>query len=103
MAEATETVETIKTASDGTVKIAVEKYNELLEKIASQKVSIGDLNAQLVKARSYVPPVVNRTIIEKTPEMVLQDHRVWGGSLMALGASVFAVGAVRFRLGRIGS
>lgn len=103
MAEATETVETVKTASDGIVKLAVEKYTELLDTINSQKIKISDLNAQLVKARNYEPPVINRTIIEKTPEMVLQDHRVWGGSLMALGASVFAVGAYRLRLGRIAS
>lgn len=102
MAEATETVETIKTASDGTVKIAIEKYNELLETVASQKGSINSLRDQLTKLRNE-PPVINRTIIEKTVEMAAQDNRVWGGTLMGLGASMFVVGAIRFKLGRTGS
>jgi hypothetical protein len=99
MAEAHETVETLKTSSDGFVKIAIEKYNEMTETIASQKSSIGNLREQLTRARSE-PPVINRTVIHKTAEMVAQDHRVWGGSLMVLGASMLVVGVVRFRLGR---
>lgn len=99
MSEATETVETIKTASDGTVKIAIEKYNELLETVASQKGSINSLRDQLTKLRNE-PPVINRTIVEKTAEMAAQDNRVWGGTLMGLGASMFAVGVVRFWAGR---
>jgi len=101
MSEAHETVETIKTGSDGTVKIAIEKYNELLETIANQKVSILDLNGRLTRALNAPP--INRTIIEKTPETAAQDHRVWGGTLMGLGASMFVVGALRFRAGRAGS
>jgi hypothetical protein len=41
MAEEATNIHAIKTASDGTVQIAVEKYNELLETIANQKGSIG--------------------------------------------------------------
>lgn len=102
MAEATETVETIKTNSDGTVKIAIEKYNELLETIALQKSSIGGLNERLNRALNE-PPVINRTVVNKTPEMLAQEHRVWGGTLMGLGASTFIIGVLRFRAGRTGS
>jgi hypothetical protein len=42
--------ETIKQSSDGSVKISVEKYNELLETIASQKSSISNLTERLDKA-----------------------------------------------------
>lgn len=93
------TAETVKTASDGTVKIAVEKYNELLEMIADQKDSIRSLREQLFKARN-APPVINRTVINKTAEMVAEDHRMWGGSLMGLGAAFFAVGAFRYKAGK---
>jgi len=85
MPDETTTTNTVKTASDGTVKIAVEKYNELLEKAAAK------------------PPVINRTTVVKTPEILAQEHRVWGGTLMGLGASMFVVGALRFRAGRTGS
>ena len=99
MAEATETVQSVKTDSDGIVKIAVEKYTELLDTINSQKISIADLKNQLTQARNYVPPVINRTIIEKTPEMVAQDNRVWGGTFLGLSASMFIDGAIRLRRG----
>lgn len=99
MAETLETIETLKTASDGSVKIAIEKYNELVETIASQKGSINELKQQLSSIRSQ-PPVINRTIVEKTAEMAARDHRVWGGTLMGLGASSLVAGAVRFHLGR---
>lgn len=102
MAEATESVETVKTASDGSVKIAIEKYNEMLETIASQKGSMNSLHAQLIKLRSE-PPTINRTIVEKTAEMAAEDNRVWGGTLMGLGASMFIVGAIRFGASRVGS
>ena len=100
MAEAKETVESITTASDGSVKIAIEKYNELLETIASQKGSISNLRMQLHQVRAE-PPVINRTVINKTPEMLAKEHRAWGGSLMGLGASMFIVGVLRFRASRI--
>jgi hypothetical protein len=85
------TVEAVKTASDGTVKIAVEKYNELLETIADQKISINNLRNR--------PPVIHRTIVNKTVEMLAQEHRAWGGTLMGLGASLFVVGAFRYKAG----
>lgn len=91
--------ETIKTASDGTVKIAVEKYNEMLEKIAEQKGSISDLSARLSKALSE-PPVINRTVINKTAEMVASENRTWGGTFMAIGAPLFVVGALRYKAGK---
>lgn len=72
---------TVKTSSDGTVKLALEVYNELLEKAATK------------------PPVINRTTVIKTAEMVAQEHRVWGGMAMGLGVCLFAIGAVRFKLG----
>lgn len=78
----TTTVNAVKTASDGTVKIAVERYNELLEKAAEK------------------PPVINKTVINKTAEMVAQDHRVWGGTFMGVGAALFVVGALRYKAGK---
>src|SRR5215210_2323683 len=95
----TTTVNSVKAASDGTVKIAVEKYNELLETIAGQTGSINRLKEQLSEARN-TPPVINRTVIHKTAEMVAQDHRVWGGSFMGLGAAFFVVGALRYKAGK---
>src|SRR5207253_7621389 len=89
----------VKTASDGTVKIAVEKYNELLEKITDQKGSINKLKEQLYEARNQ-PPVINRTIVNKTAEMLAQEHRAWGGTFMGLGASLFVVGALRYKAGQ---
>ena len=32
------------------------------------------------------PPVINRTTVIKTEEMIAKEFRVWGGSLMGLGA-----------------
>jgi hypothetical protein len=83
--------ETIKQSSDGSVKISVEKYNELLETIANQKGSISNLNE---------PPVIHRTVVNKTAEMLAEEHRVWGGTLMGLGAATFVVGALRYRAGK---
>lgn len=99
MSEEATNITEVKTASDGFVKVAIEKYNEMLEKIAEQKASISRLNEQLNRARNE-PPVINRTVIEKTAEMAAQDHRVWGGSLMGLGASMFVIGVFRVRAGR---
>ena len=81
----TTTINTVKATSDGTVKIAVEKYNELLEKAATK------------------PPVINRTVINKTPEMLAKEYQMWGGTFMGLGASMFVVGVLLFRAGRAGS
>ena len=93
---------TIKETSDGTVKIAVEKYNDLLETIADQKGSISKLNERLTRALNE-PPVINRTVVNKTTEMAAKDHLAWGTTFMGLGAATFAVGVFRFRAGRIGS
>lgn len=93
------TVNAVKTASDGTVKIAVEKYNEMLETVANQKESIRGLNERLAKALSE-PPVINRTVVNKTAEMVAEDHRVWGGTFIGLGVISFVVGAFRYKAGK---
>jgi hypothetical protein len=82
----------VKTTSDGTVKISVEKYNELLETVAKQK-------EQLTQLRNE-PPVINRTEVIKTPEMLASEYRMWGGSLMGLGGSLFIVGAFLYKAGR---
>lgn len=100
MAEANEIVQTVQTSSDGTVKIAIEKYNELVEKIADQKDSISRLNERLNQARA---PVINRTEVIKTAEMVAEDHRVWGATFMGTGAILLGIGAFRFKAGRAGS
>jgi hypothetical protein len=92
----TTTVNAVKTMSDGTVKLSVEKYNELLETVADQKSRLVRLTETLNKTRNE-PPVINRTNFIKTDEMVAADHRVWGGSLMGLGASLFIIGALRYK------
>jgi hypothetical protein len=71
----------VKTVSDGNVTISIEKYNELLAKAAIK------------------PPVITRTTVIKTPEMVAKEYRVWGGSLMGLGATIFSVGVCLYRAG----
>lgn len=81
MADATTTTETVKTASDGTVKIAIEKYNELLEKAAAK------------------PPVINRTVVNKTARMLAQENRAWGTTLVLGGMAMVVVGAIRFAAG----
>jgi len=82
MADEVTSVSEIKTSSDGSVKISIEKYNELLEKAALK------------------PPVINRTTVIKTPEMIAQDYRMWGGGLMGLGGSLFFIGAALYKVGR---
>ena len=99
MANEETTVETVNTVSDGSVKIAVEKYNELLETITDQKGSISKLKDQLHEARN-VRPVINQTVINKTDEMLAREHLAWGGTLMGLGVSLFVVGAFRYKLGK---
>ena len=71
----------VKTSSDGTVKISIETYNDLLAKAALK------------------PAVINRTTINKTAEMAAKEYRMWGGSLMGIGATMFVVGAVLYRAG----
>ena len=81
MAEEASNIHEIKTTSDGFVKITVEKYNELVEKAAIK------------------PPTINRTVVNKTAEMLAREHRAWGGTFMGLGASLFVVGAVLYKAG----
>lgn len=88
------TVHAVKTASDGTVKISVEKYNELLEKVAEQKGRIGGLVESLNKARNE-PPIINRTIVQKTDEMLVKENLLWGNTFMGMGVCLFIVGALR--------
>lgn len=84
MPEEVTNINEVKTTSDGFVKISVESYNNLLK--ASNR-----------------PPVINRTQVIKTPEMLAKEYRIWGSTLMGLGASMFVVGASLFRAGRIPS
>jgi hypothetical protein len=86
MPDETTTINEVKTTSDGSVKISVEKYEELLAKAATK------------------PPVINRTTVVKTAEMVAQEYRMWGGSLMGLGVAMFSVGAFLYtKGGRVGT
>jgi hypothetical protein len=80
MPEEVTNVSEIKTTSDGTVKISVEKYNDLL------------------KAAAAKPPVVHTTVV-RTPEMLAKEYRMYGGGLMGLGASMLIVGAGLYRKG----
>ena len=89
----------IKTTSDGTVKISVEKYNDMLKTIGDQKDSIGNLRTQLNKARNE-PPVIHRTEVVKTPEILAAEYRMWGGGLMGMGGSMFIIGAFLYKVGR---
>lgn len=99
MPEETSTTSTVKTSSDGTVKLTVEKYNELVDKVAAQQTEIERGRDQLRQAREQ-PPVVNRTYVNKTPEMLAREQEVSGMTFMGLGAAMFAVGAYRFRAAR---
>lgn len=91
--------EAVTKTSDGFVRISIEKYEELLEKVADQKSTMDTLKERLYEARTK-PPVINRTVVEKTAEMAAQDNRIWGGTLMGLGASLFVVGALRYKAGK---
>jgi hypothetical protein len=81
--EATVTsINEVKTTSDGSVKISVEKYEELLRKAAEK------------------PPVM--TTVVKTAEIAAKEYRLWGGTFMGMGAAMFAVGALLYNAGRVG-
>ena len=84
MPEQVTSLEEVKSVSDGTVKISVEKYEELLKKAAKP-----------------TEMIVNRTVVNKTAEMAAREYRLWGGSFMGLGAALFTVGAFLYRQGRI--
>lgn len=83
MPEEVTNINEVKTTSDGDVKISLEKYNEL------------------VKAAAAKPPVINHTQVIRTPEMLAKEYRLWGGTLMGLGASMFAVGVLLYKNGRM--
>ena len=100
MPEEVTNVSEVKTSSDGTVKISIETYNDLLETISKQKGKISRINEQLNQLRSE-PPVVNRTTVIKTAEMAAREYRIWGGTFMGLGAATFTVGVFLYRAGRV--
>ena len=80
MAEEVTKSETVTTTSNGTVKISVEKYEEL-------------------QALANKPQQVTYNRIEKTPEMQASDLRNTGAFLMGGGGSLFLIGAVQFYFG----
>ena len=82
MSDEVSTTTEVKQTSDGNVKVSLEKYNDLVAKAEAK------------------PPVINRTTVVKTEEMVAEEKRLWGGSLMGLGTSLFAIGATLFKMGR---
>jgi len=84
LADEVTNINEVKTASDGSVKISVEMYNDFLK-------------------RANRPPVINRHVTEviKTPEMAAQEYRIFGSSLMGLGGALFVTGAFIYRAGRI--
>ena len=82
MPEEVTNVSEVKTSSDGTVKISIETYNDLLTK-------------------ANRPPVINRTTVIKTAEMAAREYRIWGGAFMGLGAATFTVGVFLYRAGRV--
>jgi len=82
MAEEVTSINEVKTSSDGTVRISVETYNDLLTK-------------------ANRPSVINRTNVVKTAEMAAKDYRLYGGTLMGLGATLFVVGARLYAAGRV--
>lgn len=84
MPDAVTNTSEVKTTSDGSVKISVERYEDLLAKSARK------------------PPVVNQTTVIKTPEIAAKEYRVWGGTFMGMGASMFIVGAILYNAGRVG-
>lgn len=81
MADEVTNINEVKTTSDGSVKISVETYNRLLD--AANK-----------------PPVINRTQVIKTAEMLAKEYQIWGATLMGLGGPMFVVGAFLFKAGR---
>lgn len=78
---ADEITNTVKTVSDGTVTIAVERYQELLSQAAEK-----------------APVIYNQTI--KTPAMVAQDNKMWGLIFLGGGVVLSVFGAAVHALGR---
>jgi hypothetical protein len=82
MADEVTHINEIKTASDGNVKISIEKYEELLRQASR-------------------PTTINRTQVVKTAEMAAQEYRLWGGTFMGLGATLFTVGVFLYKAGSV--
>lgn len=76
-----ETLKSVKTVSDGSVTITVEKYQELVAK-AAEKI-----------------PVVHK-VIQKTDAMVAADNKLWGVSLIIFGGVVTVIGGIIHSVGR---
>jgi hypothetical protein len=84
MADEVTNINEVKTSSDGNVKLTLEKYNDLIR-----------------RANRPTEVIVNKTEVIKTAAILAQECRMWGGGLMALGASMFVVGAVIYKHGRV--
>lgn len=70
---------TVKTTSDGMVKITLEKY-------------------QLLAQAAEKPPVIHRTV-HRTPEVQARDNTIVGLSFIAVGAALVGVGTYRLSWG----
>lgn len=88
---AEEISETVKTSSDGFVKLTIEKYEELMKKAAEKPPVINRIIEQ-------PPDIINRII--KTPEMAAADNKLWGIGLMVVGGAIVAAGAITYAIGR---
>lgn len=81
MAVEKEVTETVKKTSDGMVKISLEAYQELLEK-------------------ANKPTEVIRRVVQKTPQMVKEEHVAWGATMMGGGFALLVIGGIRFWMGQ---
>lgn len=71
----------VKKVSNGMVKIPLEQYQELIEKAAEKA------------------PVVYRTV-QKTPEMVANENKMWGAVFLSGGIFFSVLGGVMHTVGR---
>lgn len=84
---AEEVSSTVKTSSDGSVKLSKEAYDILMAKAAEK------------------PPVIHEEVIRnvqkvvKTPEVAASDNKMWGASLFGLGVALVVIGGARFYIG----
>jgi hypothetical protein len=72
---------TVKSVSDGMVKISVEAYQDLLTKAAEK------------------PPIVHRHV-NRTIDIVAADNKMIGGSLMGFGVALLVIGGAIYLKGR---
>lgn len=84
MAEESSTTTTTAVKSSGSVKIAVEEYNDLMRRANEPK-------------QIYNPVY---TTVEKTPEMAAKDLVHAGAFCMGGGGALFILGALSFLSGR---